>query len=76
VLRDALIPVAAGVAGGALTAWWTAGLVAWQLYGIGPRDPRAFALASVALLLAATLAALVPVRRATGVDPIAALRAE
>jgi hypothetical protein len=61
VLRDALIPVAAGVAGGALTAWWTAGLVAWQLYGIGPRDPRAFALASVALLLAATLAALVPV---------------
>lgn len=76
VLRDALVPVAAGVAGGALVAWWAAGLIASQLYGIGPRDPRAFALASVALLLAATLAALAPVRRATGVDPVGALRAE
>jgi ABC-type antimicrobial peptide transport system permease subunit len=76
VLRDALVPVAAGVAGGALVAWWAAGLIASQLYGIGPRDPRAFALASVGLVLAATLAALAPVRRATGMDPVAALRAE
>lgn len=74
--RDALVPVAAGIAAGALVAWWATGLIASQLYGVGPRDPLAFALASVALLLAATLAALAPVRRATGVDPIVALRAE
>jgi len=76
VIREALGPIAAGFAAGGAAAWWAAGLLGSLLYGIGPRDPRAFAIAAVLLILAALLAALAPIRRATGVDPIVALRTE
>jgi ABC-type antimicrobial peptide transport system permease subunit len=51
-------------------------LIASLLYGIGPRDPRALALAAAALVAVAVAAAIVPIRRATGVDPVYALRLE
>jgi ABC-type antimicrobial peptide transport system permease subunit len=76
VIREALAPVLAGIAAGGLAAWWTAGLTASLLYGIGPHDPRAFVAGAISLTVAAVLAAFVPLRRATGVDPIVALRAE
>ena len=76
VIREALAPVLAGIAAGGLAAWWTAGLIASLLYGIGPHDPRAFVAGAITLTVAAVFAAFVPLRRATGVDPIVALRAD
>jgi len=44
------------------------------LYGVAPFDPLALAIAVTLLLVSAAVALLVPVRRATRVDPISVLR--
>jgi putative ABC transport system permease protein len=68
--------VAAGLALGTIAAVFTTRLLASQLFGVGPGDPRT--LAGVALLLAAAaiVAGYIPARRATRVDPVLALRDE
>ncbi|HEX2190751.1 MAG TPA: ABC transporter permease [Longimicrobiaceae bacterium] len=70
--RLAAVGLAAGVAASlALTR-----LLAGQLYGVRPTDPATYL--AVAALLAAVvlLAAYLPARRATRVDPVVALRAD
>ena len=76
VVTEAGGPVVAGLAIGLMAAWWTVGLTQSLLFGIGARDPRGFALGLIALLAATSLAVVAPMRRASRVDPVAALRAD
>jgi putative ABC transport system permease protein len=76
VLREGLGMTLAGAAAGAIGALGAARLVRSLLFGVAPYDP--WTLAGVVALLAAASAAamLVPLRRATRVDPVVALRCD
>jgi putative ABC transport system permease protein len=47
-----------------------------QLYGVHPRDPLTYAAASALVLAGALMACWIPVRRATAISPLEALRSE
>ncbi len=50
--------------------------LAGVLYGVEASDPATFTLMAAVLVLAATIASWIPARRAAGVDPVEALRAD
>ena len=76
ILGQGLALTAAGVAIGLAAAWVSTRALETLLFGIRPGDGVAFACGSGVLVLTVLLAALVPARRATKVDPIEALRCE
>lgn len=76
VARQGLLPVAVGLTVGLGAAWGGTRFIASLLFGVRPQDPLAFAAAAAFLVGVAALATLVPVRRATRVDPMVALREE
>ena len=76
VLRDTARLVVLGVAMGTPAALLGARLLASLLYHVQPTDPVALGASVAALSGAAAVAAYLPARRATGVDPAHALRAE
>jgi len=63
------------VIGGALALWLTRS-VASQLYGITPHDPVTLAGSAALLFAVALVATYIPARRATRIDPMAAVRSE
>jgi len=76
VLRAALAQLGIGLAIGIPAALAGGRVLAGQLYGVKSDDPIILSLAVVILAACALLAASVPARRATRVDPIVALRFE
>jgi len=71
-----MILAAAGVALGVALSYTAARMLAALLYGVTPTDTVSFVLASCCLLLFALIASYLPARKATGIDPAIALRAE
>jgi macrolide transport system ATP-binding/permease protein len=76
ILRDVLATVLAGLAIGVPAALMASKLVDSFLYGMKPNDPWALVWAVAMLLAAAFLAGYAPARRASRLDPVAALRNE
>jgi ABC-type antimicrobial peptide transport system permease subunit len=75
VLREALALVGAGVVIGLLASLAVARTISTLIFGLRPNDPLTIAAATL-LLAVAALAGYVPARRASRVDPMAALREE
>lgn len=76
VLARALRVVVVGLVVGLAGAVVVTRVLQRFLFGVSPTDPVAFTVVTVSLLAVALMAAWVPARRATRIDPWAALRAE
>jgi predicted permease len=66
----------AGIAIGVAAAVGLTRLMSTLLFQISPIDPLTYAMVSLALIAATTLASYIPAARATAVDPVHALRSE
>jgi putative ABC transport system permease protein len=76
ILRETIVLVIAGLALGAGLAYAASRLIHSRLYGVAPQDPLTLALAVGLLVMVALGAAYLPARRASRLDPMAALRQE
>jgi putative ABC transport system permease protein len=76
VLSRALRVVIAGVMLGLAGAFAATRVLQTFLFGVTPTDPIAFTVVTLALIAVGLIAAWLPARRATRIDPVAALRAE
>lgn len=76
VLGGAFLQAAIGLLIGIPAAILAGHFMAGQLYGVKPWDPAVLAATAAILGLAAFVAALLPARRAAGVQPMVALRFE
>jgi hypothetical protein len=74
VLGQAMQLVLTGVAVGLAGAYLLGRLLTGLVFGIEPSDPAVFVGVPLALILVALLAGSLPVRRATRIDPVQALR--
>lgn len=74
LVGDGLRPVAIGLGIGLAMALGAATFLASLFTGIGPHDPVAIGAAAATLLGSATIAVLIPARRAARVDPASILR--
>jgi predicted lysophospholipase L1 biosynthesis ABC-type transport system permease subunit len=76
VVMRALRIVAAGVIVGLAGAAGVTRVLQRFLFGVTPTDPIAFTIVTLLLVMVGLIAAWLPARRATRIDPCAALRAE
>jgi putative ABC transport system permease protein len=76
IVRQGMAPALAGSAVGVAATPLLAGALGKILYGVRPGDPATFAAAAALLLLTALAAVAVAGRKATRIEPLAALRQE
>jgi len=76
VLRESLMLLGLGLAIGLPVTLGSTGILRSQLYELSPIDPVALSVAVVAVAVMTVLAAWLPARRATRVDPMVALRCD
>jgi putative ABC transport system permease protein len=76
IVRDSIVVAGAGLALGILGSVWSSRLFEGLLYGVTPLDRATYLTVATAFMLIASIAAFIPARRASAVDPVSALRAE
>jgi len=76
VVRELSTPVTVGIAAGLVVSSQLGAYLRSRLFEVEPGDPTVLAIVVTFFLLVCAIAALVPVRRATRVEPAEALRAE
>jgi predicted permease len=74
VIGQAMVRVGIGATVGLAGALALTRLMSSLLYGVRPTDPLTFGVVAMVLISAALLASYLPARRATRIDPMAALR--
>jgi putative ABC transport system permease protein len=74
ILREGMTTALVGTALGGVGAVLIGRALEGAVYGVEPTNPLTFGAVAVLLLLAALVACVVPARRASSVDPMAALR--
>lgn len=74
VLRRAMIVSGLGIAAGLTLYAWGSRFIEARLYGVSSLDPATLATATLLILAAAVVAAWLPARHATRVDPTIAMR--
>jgi ABC-type antimicrobial peptide transport system permease subunit len=76
VLRQALVVTGTGAVVGLLAALATSRLLTKLLFEVSPADPASMLGSAVLLLVVALVAAYIPARHATRIDPVQALRSD
>ena len=76
MLRQCLVPVAAGLACGLAASAMTGRLLSSLLFGVRAVDPVTITAVALGSSAIAAVAGYIPARRATRVDPVVALRQE
>ena len=76
VVKQGGIQLAVGLALGLVMAYGLTRIIALLMFEVTPQDPPVFTIVVIVIAVAGFLASLVPARRATGVNPIVALRYE
>ena len=75
-LKEVIRLLLAGMAVGIPAALAASRLISGMIYGVAGKDPRTILLSCSLLAAVAALAAHFPARRASRIDPMAALRSE
>jgi ABC-type antimicrobial peptide transport system permease subunit len=75
-VRSALVLTAIGVGIGLVAAGGLMQMMKSLLFGVSPMDPVTYAAIPLVLAACSVVASYLPARRAAGVDPMEALRAE
>ena len=76
ILIRGMLLAAWGTGIGLIGCYWLSRLVSNQLYGVSAHDPATLVTVAALLIVVALSASYIPARRATKVDPLAALRYE
>ena len=74
ILRDGLVPVAAGILLGLVATGLLSNLIASELFGVTQGDPLTHALSAASVVIASVTSLSLPALRATRADPVAILR--
>jgi ABC-type antimicrobial peptide transport system permease subunit len=76
ILKEVIWMLLAGMAVGIPAALAASHLISSMIYGVAGNDPLTILVSCSILLAVAALAAYVPARRASRIDPMTALRSE
>jgi ABC-type antimicrobial peptide transport system permease subunit len=74
VMRGLTWPLVSGITVGAVLSVWLGQFIGALTWGVHARDPATFAAAATILVTVGALAGWLPARRASRIDPAAALR--